>query len=98
MSNYAVEALIAKYGKDTNEVLNGKEKRPSKTGILFDMMPEEFTRDQLKQKMNDLKILSHNRDVVWRWNKSGLIEMLPDGKIKKVNMDIKASSQKKNRK
>jgi hypothetical protein len=98
VSNYAVEALIAKYGKDTNEVLNGKEKRPSKTGILFDMMPEEFTRDQLKQKMNDLKILSHNRDVVWRWNKSGLIEMLPDGKIKKVNMDIKASSQKKNRK
>ena len=98
VSNYAVEALIAKYGKDTNEVLNGKEKRPSKTGILFDMMPDEFTRDQLKQKMNDLKILSHNRDVVWRWNKSGLIEMLPDGKIKKVNMDIKASSQKKNRK
>ena len=78
--NYAVEALIAKYGKDTNEVLNGKEKRPSKTGILFDMMPEEFTRDQLKQKMTDCGVKSKDTDVIWKWKTAGLLEVLPDKK------------------
>lgn len=80
VSNYAVEALIAKYGKDTNEVLNGKEKRPSKTGILFDMMPEEFTRDQLKQKMTDCGVKSKDTDVIWKWKTAGLLEVLPDKK------------------
>ena len=78
--NYAVEALITKYGKDTNEVLNGKEKRPSKTGILFDMMPEEFTRDQLKQKMTDCGVKSKDTDVIWKWKTAGLLEVLPDKK------------------
>ena len=82
--NYAVESLIARYGKATEEVLHGKEKRVPKTGILFDLMPEVFTRDQLKLKMNDLKIMSKNRDVIWRWSNSKLIEMLPDGSFKKI--------------
>ena len=98
VSNYAVEALLAKYGRDTNEVLNSKEKRPSKTGILYDMMPDEFTRDQLKQRMNDLKVLSNIRQVVWRWNDSGLIKILPDGKISKCNKESEESSGKKKRK
>ena len=74
----------ARYGKATEEVLHGKEKRVPKTGILFDLMPEVFTRDQLKLKMNDLKIMSKNRDVIWRWSNSKLIEMLPDGSFKKI--------------
>ena len=96
VSNYAVESLIAKYGKATDEVLNGKEKRPSKTVILFDMMPDAFTRDQLKQKMDDLKILSQCRDVVWRWNKAGLIEAQPDGRFVKTNKTQKNTLKKKN--
>ena len=54
--NYAVESLIARYGKAT----------------------------ELKLKMNDLKIMSKNRDVIWRWSNSKLIEMLPDGSFKKI--------------
>lgn len=80
VSNYAVEALLAKYGRDTNEVLNSKEKRPSKTGILFDMMPDEFTRDQLKQKMADCGVKSKDTDVIWKWKTAGLLEVLSDKK------------------
>jgi hypothetical protein len=98
VSNYAVEALIAKYGKDTNEVLNGKEKRPSKTGILFDMMPEEFTRDQLKQKMTEQNVMTRIREVVYRWNKDGLIEILENGRLKKITNDSASSSNKKKKK
>ena len=86
VSNYALESLIAKYGEETEEVLRGRPKRVTKTGILFDALPDQFSRDMLKTRLAEQKIKSHYRDVLWRWKTAGLVEMLPDGQYKKKSV------------
>jgi len=95
VSNYAVESLIAKYGRETEEVLGSKEKHPSKSGALYDQMPEQFKRDKLKQMMSDMKIKSECREIIYRWTKAGLIEVLDGGIIKKVSKEKNSKGSKK---
>ena len=55
------------------------------------LTPLEFTFDQFQQKMQELKVLSKLRDVVWRWVKSGFVEVLPDGRIRKASQTPQTS-------
>ena len=83
VATFTVESLIAKYGKETERVLCGRDERRSKNVILFDMMPDRFNRDLLRQKMQDVKMRTPLRLVLHRWVRAGMIEVMPDGDIQK---------------
>ena len=95
VSNYALESLIAKYGKETEEVLQGKKERPKKIVILYDVLPEEFDREMLRQKMSDLQLKTKCHDVVWRWKKAGLVEVREGGRYKKTRKEPEQKTDKK---
>ena len=95
--NYALESLIAKYGKETEEVLQGKKERPKKIVILYDVLPDEFDREMLRQKMSDLQLKSKFRDVVWRWKTAGLVEVLEGGRYKKTGKEPEQKTDKNNK-
>jgi hypothetical protein len=60
--------------------------------VVYQLCPEvNLNAAMLKQKMQELKVLSKLRDVVWRWSKSGLIEVLSDGSIRKAPQTPQAS-------
>ena len=98
VSTYALESLIAKYGEETEEVLQGKKKPKTKTGILYDALPDAFSRDALKQRMGEMNIRSRCRDVVWRWSSSGMITIGEDGTLRKTGKEAKKSKPKSGRK
>ena len=95
VSNYALESLITKYGKETEEVLQGKKERPKKIVILYDVLPEEFDREMLRQKMSDLQLKTKCHDVVWRWKKAGLVEVREGGRYKKTRKEPEQKTDKK---
>lgn len=97
VSTYALESLIAKYGRETEEVLQDKEKKASKTAVIYDLMPEAFTREQLRQKLQEQQVRTKTRDVIWRWKSAGLAEMLEDGRIRKVGKAVQAVKPGKKR-
>ena len=84
--NYALESLITKYGEETEDVLKSKTKKTTKTGILYDELPEEFTRDILKKKMAEQNIKTVFSDVIWKWKMAGLIEVTAKGQYLKRSL------------
>ena len=48
------------------------------------------------QKMKDIGVKSNIRDVIWKWKSAGLIELLENGVISKINQTSPKASKKKN--
>ena len=50
-------------------------------------MSIDINPEQLKQKMQELDMRTKSRDVVWRWSSSKLVEVMPDGRIRKLRAE-----------
>jgi hypothetical protein len=48
--------------------------------------------------MTEQNVMTRIREVVYRWNKDGLIEILENGRLKKITNDSASSSNKKKKK
>ena len=64
-----MQAAYMTYGSVNEYVIWENVGMYAKAQLLGDRLPE--------------KVLTKLRDVVWRWSKSALVEVLPDGRLKK---------------
>ncbi|MDO4496745.1 MAG: hypothetical protein Q4B58_02765 [Bacteroidales bacterium] len=87
MAEYIIENLLKRWGRKFNE-LNSKRKNedgsPDKN-ILYNMLPAEFTRDQLKLLLTQTGCTTPAKQFIYMWGPKdlGLIEIIDKNHFRK---------------
>lgn len=79
MASYIVEGLIQRWGKKYEEMHKNDIDEMSDVNVsLFDTLPDEFSRDQLREQIVKLNLSTPARIFIYKWKKSRLIHLSPD--------------------
>lgn len=78
MASYTVDGLLDQWGMQFDEMhqndVEGQEKKTS----IYDVCPQRFTRDQLRELILKLKLKTTARHFISRWKKAKLIHDVKD--------------------
>lgn len=89
MADYILQSLLQRWGKrfiDANtkrELENRTETKPQ----LFDILPNVFTREQLKQHLVEQGMVTPERVFICMWKKYRLIQLLDKNTFQKLKTD-----------
>jgi len=73
MADYILEGLMAKWGKQYEQLQKGSESEEGNRVPLFDQLPESFSRDQLRELIVKLDLSTPERVFIHKWKRSKLI-------------------------
>lgn len=73
MAQYILDGLMAKWGRQYEQMQKGEVEDEGGRVTLFDQLPEQFSRDQLRELIVKLDLASPDRVFIAKWKKAKLI-------------------------
>lgn len=80
MANYILDGLMAKWGKQYEQMHKGDSDEESNRVTLYDQLPKQFSRDQLRELIVKLDLSSPDRIFIAKWKKAKMIYQ-PDPQV-----------------
>ena len=80
MANYILDGLMAKWGKQYEQMHKGDSDDESNRVTLYDQLPKQFSRDQLRELIVKLDLSSPDRIFIAKWKKAKMIYQ-PDPQV-----------------
>jgi len=88
MAEYILEALLNRWGKRFIEANDKREleNQPIKRTVLFDALPEVFTREQLRTELSKQQMITPSKVFICQWKHHKLIDFIDKNTFKKRNV------------
>ena len=80
MANYILDGLMAKWGKLYEQMHKGDSDDEGNRVTLYDQLPKQFSRDQLRELIVKLDLSSPDRIFIAKWKKAKMIYQ-PDPQV-----------------
>lgn len=80
MASYTLDGLLSRWGKRFEDMQNHTESDEGPKVTLYDMLPENFTRDQLRETIVKLGLSTPARIFISKWKRARLIHQ-PDRQV-----------------
>ena len=80
MANYILDGLMAKWGKLYEQMHKGDADDEGNRVTLYDQLPKQFSRDQLRELIVKLDLSSPDRIFIAKWKKAKMIYQ-PDPQV-----------------
>ena len=80
MANYILDGLMAKWGKQYEQMHKGDSDEEGNRVTLYDQLPKQFSRDQLRELIVKLDLSSPDRIFIAKWKKAKMIYQ-PDSQV-----------------
>jgi len=73
MAQYILDGLMKRWGKKYEQMQPDQEDNESSQAPLYDQLPKQFSRDQLRELINKLQLGTAARKFIFKWKKAKLI-------------------------
>lgn len=91
MATYTVEGLLAQWGRDYDQMHEAdKDELTEKKASIYDLCPDQFTRDQLRELIVKLKLKTDARNFICKWKRAKLIREVKDSKTELFEKNYKS--------
>ena len=80
MANYILDGLMTKWGKQYEQMHKGDSDDEGNRVTLYDQLPKQFSRDQLRELIVKLDLSSPDRIFIAKWKKAKMIYQ-PDPQV-----------------
>ena len=86
MADYVLSMLLKRWGNRYEELLAKREDTGNISGRpkLIDRLPKEFSRDMLRNLINELQVATPDRVLLSQWKANKWIELIDKSQYRKL--------------